>query len=423
MQSETHVAWPLPTTELKPALQLALALAHGDMAVLMLHDDRVGRLFPALGYGISDAQCEMIGSHAFGDGPFGIAMAEHRRVAVRDAWRQSESLGQAAHTLGFRGMEIVPLFAFNGKAIGALGIMYRHARGCSRRMIKLIEACAQLVVSAVQHAERQAEAERARESAEQVGRARIQFFARMSHELRTPLQSIAGYIDLLRVGSAEPLTPAQARLLSRVRDSEEILVHVIDDLITFSRLEAGHVVYHVGPVVAQEAIRVTEAVVSPLASDRGVRLEIADCPASILVAADGDKLKQVLVNLAANAVKFTSRGGTVRLSCHSEGEIVSFDVADNGPGIDPDKLREIFEPYVQLGTPLLDRFGGSGLGLAISREFAIGMHGQLTVSSAVGRGSVFTLRLPMAKIEDSTVVDTSSVRAMRSAEQLFPGSA
>jgi signal transduction histidine kinase len=266
------------------------------------------------------------------------------------------------------------------------------------------------------------EAERARESAEQVGRARIQFFARMSHELRTPLQSIAGYIDLLRVGSAEPLTPAQARLLGRVRDSEEILVHVIDDLITFSRLEAGHIVYHVGPVLAQEALRVTEAVVSPLASDRGVHLEIADCPAGIIVAADSDKLKQVLVNLAANAVKFTSRGGTVRLSCRSEPDGVSFDVADNGPGIDGDKLREIFEPYVQLGTPLLDRFGGSGLGLAISREFAAGMHGQLTVASTVGRGSVFTLRLPRATV-DAGIAETTSARPTRSAEQALPGSA
>jgi signal transduction histidine kinase len=422
MQSETHVAWPLPTTELKPALQLALGLAHADMAVLMLHDDTVGTLFPALGYGISEAQCELIGTHRLGVGPFGIALSEHRRVAVRDAWRHQESLGEAAHTLGFRGIEIVPLFGIEGQPVGALGIMYRHARGCSRRTVKLIEACAQLVVSAVLHARRQVEAERARESAEQVGRARIQFFARMSHELRTPLQSIAGYIDLLRVGSAEPLTPAQARLLGRVRDSEEILVHVIDDLITFSRLEAGHIVYHLGPVLAQEALRVTEAVVSPLASDRGVHLEIADTPPGIIVSADSDKLKQVLVNLAANAVKFTSRGGTVRLSCRNEPDGVSFDVADNGPGIDADKLREIFEPYVQLGTPLLDRFGGSGLGLAISREFATGMHGQLTVASTVGRGSVFTLRLPRATVE-ATVAETSSARPSRSAEQALPGTA
>ncbi|MGH2897446.1 MAG: ATP-binding protein, partial [Solirubrobacteraceae bacterium] len=107
-------------------------------------------------------------------------------------------------------------------------------------------------------------------------------------------------------------------------------------------------------------------------------------------------LKQVLVNLVANAVKFTGRGGVVRLVCHVEDDAVHFDVIDNGPGIATDQLREIFEPYVQLGAPLLDRFGGTGLGLAISREFASGMRGQLSVESAEGRGSVFTLRLPRA---------------------------
>lgn len=423
MQSETHPAWPLPTSELKPALQLALAVAHADMGVLMLHDDSVGRLFPAIGYNLSDAQCQLIGTHPLDGGPFGTAFVEHRHVAVRDAWSQQEVLGEIAHRLGFRGIEIVPLFGLKEQAVGALGIMFRRARGCSRKTIELIDACAQLVVSAVQHAKREIEAQRARETAEQVGRARIQFFARMSHELRTPLQSIAGYIDLLRVGSAEPLTPAQARLLNRVRDSEEILVHVIDDLITFSRLEAGHVAYHLGPVMAQEALRVTEAVVSPLASDRGVRLEVEECPPGLAASADADKLKQVLVNLAANAVKFTNRGGTVRLSCRADEDSVSFDVADNGPGIAPEKIRDIFEPYVQLGTSLLDRFGGSGLGLAISREFAIAMHGQLSVASTVGRGSVFTLRLPLAHFDESSMLDPESARGNSTSERFLPGSA
>ena len=167
---------------------------------------------------------------------------------------------------------------------------------------------------------------------------------------------------------------------------------MIDDLITFSRLEAGHIGYHIGPVLADEVLRITQAVIAPLASDHGVTLQVGAC-AGIFVAADGDKLKQILVNLAANAVKFSDRGGIVRLSCLPETSAVAFRVIDNGPGIDAAKLREIFEPYVQLETPLLDRYGGTGLGLAISREFANGMHGQLTVASTVGRGSEFTLRL------------------------------
>ncbi len=153
----------------------------------------------------------------------------------------------------------------------------------------------------------------------------------MSHELRTPLQSIAGYIDLLRVGAATPPTPEQARLLARVHDSEEVLVHVIDDLITFSRLEAGHVSYQIAPVSAAEAIRIAHSVVAPLAASHDVSLETSTC-SGLFVSADGDKLKQILVNLAANAVKFCGTGGVVRISCQRDADSVCFDVSDNGPG-------------------------------------------------------------------------------------------
>jgi signal transduction histidine kinase len=125
----------------------------------------------------------------------------------------------------------------------------------------------------------------------------------------------------------------------------------------------------------------------------GVRLHVDPVPANVFVSGDADKLKQVLVNLTANAVKFTPRNGSVVLSCRVVEDAVFFDVTDTGPGIPPDKVEGIFEPYVQLGTTLLDRYGGSGLGLAISRDFAAGMHGRLSVNSVVGKGSVFTLRL------------------------------
>ncbi|MGH7620165.1 MAG: sensor histidine kinase [Gemmatimonadaceae bacterium] len=406
MYPETYGSWPLPIKELMPALDLALSLTKGDMAVLLLHDESIGALLPALAQGMSDDQVALIGEHRPGADPFGIAMSERRRVYVRDAWQAHDSLTPVAQSLGFRSMDIIPIIGLEGQIVGEIALMFRQERAASRRMIQLIEHCARLVVCAMQQARRRVEAERARETAEQTGRAKIQFLARMSHELRTPLQSIAGYIDLLRVGAAEPLTPSQARLLSRVHDSEEILVHVIDDLITFSRLEAGHLAYHIGPVPADEVLRITQSVIAPLATDHGVTLKVGQC-AGVFVAADGDKLKQILVNLAANAVKFSDRGGTVSLTCNVDGSSVSFRVLDNGPGIDAGKLREIFEPYVQLETPLLDRYGGTGLGLAISREFASGMHGQLTVASTVGRGSEFTLRLPRATPEVAAVAAPS----------------
>ena len=396
MIREVHVAWPLPAAELKPALELARSLAGADMSVLLLHDEIAGVVVPAVAEGITDAQAELLGVHRPGEDAFGIALSERRRIVVRDAWHQGDGLSKIAHSVGFRSLEIIPLIGVKDQIVGEIVMMFRRHRRSRRRMLKLIECAARLIVLAVQHARRAVEAERAREAAEEVGRAKIQFLARMSHELRTPLQSIAGYIDLLRLGEAEPLTPNQARMLARVHDSEEMLVRVVEDLITFSRIEAGQVTYHIGPVPADEAVRITQSVIAPLAAGRGIPIEVNAC-AGVFVSADGDKLKQILVNLAANAVKYT-RTGSIRISCRVDGDTVCFDVADHGPGIAANKLREIFEPYVQLDAPRIDRLGGTGLGLAISREFATAMHGELSVTSTLGKGSVFTLRLPRATL-------------------------
>jgi signal transduction histidine kinase len=393
MESEQH-GWSVPTGELKPALELALAVTHGDMGVLMLHDESQGVLLPVLGVGLNNEDIAAIGMQRPGVGPFGLAVSTHRRISVRDAWSDPRALPDLAHQLGYRGMDILPLFSDDGHAVGAIGVMYRRGRGTHQRGHQLIDRCAQIVVSALLQARRCTEADHARDTAERIGRAKVDFLARMSHELRTPLQSIAGYLDLLRIDPADPLTPSQARHVDRMRASEQILVHVIDQLITFAQLESGHVTYQLTATRAADALRVAEAVVAPLAIDRGVRLEVVPVPASVIVSGDADKLKQVLVNLAANAVKFTQRDGLVTLACRLESHAVHFDVMDTGPGIAADRLSGIFEPYVQLNGTTVDHYGGSGLGLAISRDFARGMQGELTVRSVIGAGSVFSLRLP-----------------------------
>src|SRR5215467_8914662 len=158
MYSETHGAWPLPTRELMPALDLALSLAHADIAVLLLHDESVGALLPALAQGISDDQIALIGEHRAGTDPFGIAMAERRRVFIRDAWSETDSLAPIAQALGFKSVDIIPLIGLEGQIVGEIAMMFRQPRCASRRMIKLIEQCARLVVCVIQHADHQARA-------------------------------------------------------------------------------------------------------------------------------------------------------------------------------------------------------------------------------------------------------------------------
>ncbi|HEX4684975.1 MAG TPA: ATP-binding protein, partial [Gemmatimonadaceae bacterium] len=385
--------WPLDVTELQPALELVLALARADMGILMLHDDGEDALFPVLGYGLDETKYELFGSPRPGVGAFGRAIKDHQFVRIRDVLAETDGLVDAARGLGFCCAEVLPFFGTDGGSLGAFGMLFRGKRGSRRRATKLERFCADVVASAVSHASAQVQAERIRERMARATEAKIQFLAKMSHELRTPLQSIAGYIELLRAGSGQPLTAEQDRMLARITESENILVHIIDDVITISRLEAGHIAYNIGPVSAADAVRATKVVVDPLAIDHGISIEIEPSLPGLLVKADGDKLKQILVNLAANAIKFTRPPGRVTLSYRAEGDTIRFDVADTGPGIVSDKLREIFEPYVQVGSPVLDAYGGSGLGLTISREFAAGMAGELSAASEVGHGSVFTLRL------------------------------
>jgi signal transduction histidine kinase len=421
MQVAADDTWPLPTTELQPALELASALTRADMGVLMLHDEGADALLPAACVGLSDADREAIGAQRSGVGPFGQAVAERRRIVIRDAAREAPAFVPLTDRLGIRTMEIQPLIGSSGEAIGALGLMFRQHRTAKKQRAHMVDLTTSVLVSAVMQAQLRRAAERQRLEAEQHGRAKVQLMARLSHELRTPLQSIAGYIELLRLGAPEPLTPAQAYLLDRMLDGEQILVHVVDDLITFSRLETGHLSYDLDAVSVNQALRVTEAIVAPLAHARGVVLTVSDATRDAQVFGDDAKIKQVLVNLATNAVKFTGQGGQVTLTCRAANhDDVIFDISDTGAGIPADQLRAIFEPYVQLPTPLLDSHGGSGLGLAISREFATAMHGELTVSSTLGRGSTFTLRLKRFSPELAAGHQLATGRQIAGAQPLIP---
>ena len=390
--------WPLPDSALKPALALALAIEHAPMGILMLRNED-GSLEPVLTEGLAADACSRFGSQKPGEGPIGMACKHTRRVTIRDVLAAEDGLltgpfRDIAAGMGFRALDVVPLILSDGNAIGAVTALFPAARRPSARSGLLAEACGRLMAIALDNARLKADADRRREIVEGLSSARMQFVARMGHELRTPLQSIAGYIDLIAMGQPDPLTERQRRMIERVRVSEQVLIQVIDDLIAMARLEAGRLDYRLRPVPVRPAITSAMIVVQPLAEKKRIRLEVQSRIGELCVRADEMKLKQVLINLMANAVKFTPPGGQVRVTCRAEGsQVVAFDVADTGTGIPEGKLEAAFEPYVQLGDSE-SRLAGSGLGLAISREFAYGMHGSLTATSAPGRGSTFSLRLP-----------------------------
>ena len=244
--------------------------------------------------------------------------------------------------------------------------------------------------------EQAAELEQRRREAEVANRTKTQFLTAMSHELRTPLNAIAGYVELLLLGVRGPLSDDQIADLTRVRRSQQHLLILVNDILNFSKLEAGHVTFEIEPVRLSTVLENVAAMIGPQAAVRQLRFTATPCPSSIFAMADSAKVEQVLLNLLSNAVKFTEPGGEISLSCVANATHVHVLVQDTGAGIPADRQAEIFEPFVQLDRTLVNQRDGVGLGLAISRDLSRGMDGDLTVSSEVGKGSTFTLSLQRA---------------------------
>jgi PAS domain S-box-containing protein len=250
--------------------------------------------------------------------------------------------------------------------------------------------------------ERRAAQERAIEAArkaaisEEANRTKSQFLAAMSHELRTPLNAIGGYAELLAMGVRGPVTQPQLEDLQRISRSQQHLLGIINDILNFSRIEAGQTTYEYSTVPVSAVIGAVGVMIEPQAAAKGLKLELLKCPEDVAIWGDKPKVEQILINLLSNAVKFTEQG-KVTMECDwHDSQKVSIDVTDTGIGIPADQLENIFEPFVQVGRSLTQSHEGTGLGLAISRDLARGMGGDIVVTSEPEKGSRFTLVLPRA---------------------------
>ena len=250
-----------------------------------------------------------------------------------------------------------------------------------------------------QRAEREELLRRERElraEAEGANKAKADFLAVMSHELRTPLNAIGGYAELMSLGARGPVTEKQQLDLERIQVNQRHLLGLINSILNFTRLEAGQVQITLERVPLGYLLDGLEALVGPQMRARSLELAISGGGAGAVMA-DEEKLRQILLNLLTNALKFTPPGGRVEVGCERAGGQVHIHVRDTGRGIPAGELESVFEPFVQVDrhvTPHNDQ--GVGLGLAISRELARRMGGNLRAESEVGVGSVFTLTLPAA---------------------------
>jgi signal transduction histidine kinase len=224
--------------------------------------------------------------------------------------------------------------------------------------------------------------------------AKSTFLATMSHELRTPITALTGYGELLTDEILGPLSPEQTEIVERMCSVTHHLSSIIEELLTYSSLEAGRERVRAADTDVAEVMLTVQTLVEPMARQKGLRYRHALAGGPLIVRTDADKVRQILINLAGNAVKFTEVG-EVSVTAERDPGAVRFLVRDTGIGIAADDQQRLFQPFAQLDATLTRRHGGTGLGLYISQRLAHLLGGRIDVESAPLRGSTFVFTLPL----------------------------
>jgi signal transduction histidine kinase len=253
------------------------------------------------------------------------------------------------------------------------------------------------------HAEKaRSEAESARAEAERANNSKTDFLAVMSHELRTPLTAIMGYEELLSDGITGPVTEMQRQQLGRINASARHLLGLIDEILTFARVDVGRERVRYESMSVNHTLTDAAALVQPMADDKHLRFVVEILEEDQSIQTDGTKLRQMLVNLLSNGIKFTDKG-EVRLGCAVNDGILEIRIADTGAGIATENFEDIFEPFWQVEQTATRKTGGTGLGLSVTRKLARLLGGDVSVTSRFGAGTTFLLTLPMKAPAGETV--------------------
>ena len=270
------------------------------------------------------------------------------------------------------------------------------------------------------HAEKaRSESEAARAEAERANNSKTDFLAVMSHELRTPLTAIMGYEELLSDGITGPITELQRQQLGRINASARHLLGLIDEVLTFARVDVGRERVRWESMSVNHTLTDAAALVQPMATDKQLRFVIELLDEDQAIQTDGTKLRQMLVNLFSNGIKFTEKG-EVRVGCAVDNGNLEVRIADTGVGIAAENIEDVFEPFWQAEQSATRKTGGTGLGLSVTRKLARLLGGDVTVASRVGAGTTFLLTLPMkapsgetVRHRDTPTTPTGAVRAIR----------
>ena len=306
--------------------------------------------------------------------------------------------GNAVVESGACAAAVVPVWA-NGELRGVLGLTWSDTRAFDEDERAFVLTLGVMCAQAIMRAHLRAAERSAREAAEEANRVKTRFVATISHELRTPMHAVLGYTALLVEEIVGPVSVLQKSHLERVQASGKHLLELIDELLGYARVEAGEETVHAEDVLLIDIVEQSLVMVQPLAEIKGLRFRFEGPRESVMLHTDVRKLRQILVNLLANAVKFSDRGEIAILFRvdGAEGEaLVRFDVVDAGRGIAFEDQDRVFEPFWQAKTSSANTTGGTGLGLSVARQLARLLGGDIVVTSpGLGHGSTFVVSLPV----------------------------
>jgi signal transduction histidine kinase len=312
-------------------------------------------------------------------------LAELTPAMLEDAAASPERAA-ALRELGLQSQICVPLVV-RDTVMGAITVASTEpGRRLGAAETTLVEHISRRVAQAV-------DAAQLYRTAVEASRAKSSFLAVMSHELRTPLNAILGYADLILLGIPARVPDETRHQVERIRYSAAHLLELVDDVLSFARVEAGRDRVQVETVQLEAVVREAVAMIQPLAAGKGLKLGVS-LPDAITISTDRAKLIRILHNLLSNAAKFTAQG-SVKVEVRTDGDDVIVTVIDTGIGIAPANRERIFDPFWQVEQSPTRQHGGAGIGLGVARQLARMLGGDVTVDSEVGKGSTFTLRLPV----------------------------
>jgi len=319
-----------------------------------------------------------------------------RTLVIRDVARDprlTPAEKDATAALLIAAYVMVPIEKGN-RPVGLLVVHQSEPRAWTEEEVWVIEETAERTWEAVERGRAEAALREAKEVAEEASASKSRFLAVMSHELRTPLTGVIGFAGLLEGEVLGPMTAKQRDAAARIQTATWHLVGIINEILTLSRAEAGKEEIHITEADLSALCLEVAGFVEPQALARGLDLRVEGADAPIVVRTDPGKVRQILTNLAGNAIKYTEEGHVTIQLHRSAPDAIEVHVHDSGPGIDPSDHERIFEPFTQVDSSLTRRSSGTGLGLAIARRLARLLGGDVTVRSELHVGSTFTLRVP-----------------------------